>query len=266
MRLSIITVNYNNINGLRRTIESVKQQSFRDFEWIVIDGGSTDGSKELIDENKELFSYWQSCPDDGVFPAMNIGVTKASGEWLQFLNSGDSLYERDTLSRVFSQDYDCDVLYGDAEHFDHTGSWFRTFPDKLGLNFFWYNTLNHQSTFFRRELLEEQPYDVTYTNIADYIYYISLIFRNKSFQHLSQVITSCEPSTIGHRKFREEVEGANDPARMFGTYIPTQIRYDIEQFKDYKFMHMRKSFRIIYNVCYKFCGFLNKILLLIDKK
>lgn len=265
MKLSIITVNFNNINGLRRTIESVKQQSFRDFEWIVIDGGSTDGSKELIEENENLFSYWQSCPDNGVFPAMNIGVTKASGEWLQFLNSGDSLYTPTTLAKVFSKDHSSDVLYGDAQHFDHTGSWTRSFPDKLGLAFFWNNTLNHQSTFFRRDLFLERPYDESYTTISDYVYYVDLIFRNKVFEHLRQVITICEPSTIGTRDF-SNIPGANDRKRMIGVYIPHQFQYDIELYNEYQFMHMRKSFRLIYNSCHRLCLLLNRFLLLIDKK
>ena len=63
IKLSIITINYNNVSGLRKTIESVKSQTFQDYEWIVIDGGSTDGSKELIEENKQYFSYWVSKPD-----------------------------------------------------------------------------------------------------------------------------------------------------------------------------------------------------------
>lgn len=265
MKLSIITVNYNNFEGLKRTINSVKKQTFTDYEWIVIDGGSTDGSKELIEENSNLFSYWQSCPDDGIFPAMNYGITKASGEWIQFLNSGDSLFEKDTLQKVFSKEYACDVLFGDAEHFDKNGSWIRTFPDNLGLTFFWQNTLNHQSTFFKTALFDGHPYDVTYTTTADYVYYIELIFRNKTFVHLPQTITSCEPSTVGNRHFDNGIPDANNPSRMIGNVIPVQIANDIQLFKDYKFMHMRKSFRAIYNFCLIVCKGLNRILVLIDK-
>ena len=80
MKLSIITVNYNNREGLQRTIDSVVSQTFRDFEWIVIDGGSTDGSKELIKQYADHFSYWVSEPDKGIYNAMNKGILKATGE------------------------------------------------------------------------------------------------------------------------------------------------------------------------------------------
>ena len=80
MKLSIITVNYNNKTGLQNTIDTVVAQTWRDFEWIVIDGGSTDGSKELIEQNKQHFAYWCSEQDKGVYDAMNKGILRAKGE------------------------------------------------------------------------------------------------------------------------------------------------------------------------------------------
>ena len=85
MKLSIITVNLNNREGLQKTIDSVVNQTFRDFEWIVIDGGSTDGSKELIEQYADHFAYWVSEPDKGIYNAMNKGIKVAKGEYLQFL-------------------------------------------------------------------------------------------------------------------------------------------------------------------------------------
>ena len=77
MKLSIITINYNNKAGLQKTIDSVVAQTWRDFEWIIIDGGSTDGSKELIEQYQQHFAYWCSEPDKGVYNAMNKGIDKA---------------------------------------------------------------------------------------------------------------------------------------------------------------------------------------------
>ena len=94
MKLSIITINYNNCDGLQKTIDSVIAQTWRDFEWIVIDGGSTDGSKELLEQYKEHFSYWCSEPDKGIYNAMNKGIAKANGDYLNFMNSGDAFYEK----------------------------------------------------------------------------------------------------------------------------------------------------------------------------
>ena len=88
-KFSIITVNYNNLEGLKKTVESVKNQTYQKFEYIVIDGGSYDGSLEFIKDNESLLDYWVSEPDSGVYQAMNKGIEKATGEYLLFLNSGD---------------------------------------------------------------------------------------------------------------------------------------------------------------------------------
>ena len=102
MKLSIITINYNNLAGLQKTIESVVSQTFRDFEWIVIDGGSVDGSRELIERYANSFSYWVSEPDKGIYNAMNKGIVVAKGDYLLFLNSGDWLCDEMALERSFS--------------------------------------------------------------------------------------------------------------------------------------------------------------------
>lgn len=98
MQLSIITINRNNAAGLRRTIESVvSQTAFNQIEYIVIDGASTDGSKEVIMEFADKLTYWISEPDTGIYNAMNKGIKVATGEYCQFLNSGDWLAENKVI-------------------------------------------------------------------------------------------------------------------------------------------------------------------------
>lgn len=104
MKLSIITINLNNIEGLRKTIESVVNQTFTDYEFIVIDGKSTDGSVELIHEYQDKISYWVSEKDSGIYNAMNKGIKQAKGEYLHFLNSGDILAAPTTLAELFKDD------------------------------------------------------------------------------------------------------------------------------------------------------------------
>ena len=96
-KLSIITINKNNCEGLQRTIDSVLSQTWHDFEWIVIDGDSTDGSKELIEKYQKHFTYWCSEPDKGIYNAMNKGITASKGEYLIFMNSGDCFYNEMVL-------------------------------------------------------------------------------------------------------------------------------------------------------------------------
>ena len=89
MKFSIITINYNNVEGLRNTIKSVVNQTYTDYEFIIIDGGSTDGSVEVIKEYANIITYWVSEPDKGIYNAMNKGIEVANGEYLNFMNSGD---------------------------------------------------------------------------------------------------------------------------------------------------------------------------------
>src|SRR6476661_6946695 len=100
MILSVITINLNNRQGLSDTIKSVSGQTFRDFEFIVVDGDSTDGSKEVIKLNEKIITSSLSEKDSGIYDAMNKGIRRASGDYLLFLNSGDTLVSDDTLKNV----------------------------------------------------------------------------------------------------------------------------------------------------------------------
>src|SRR5688572_27521016 len=98
-KISIITINYNNLDGLKRTVDSVVNQTWQEFEYIVIDGGSTDGSGAYIESKSKHFHYWVSEPDKGIYNAMNKGIVKATGEYLLFLNSGDHFFNDTVLEK-----------------------------------------------------------------------------------------------------------------------------------------------------------------------
>lgn len=153
MKLSIITVNLNNIEGLKKTYESVVSQTFTDYEWLVIDGGSTDGSREFIEQHQDKFAYWCSEPDKGIYNAMNKGIAKAKGEYLNFMNSGDCFAYKNTLARVFAIGRDEDIIYGLVTNGHINGS-IITNPTQEKI--FWYDlfpvAIHHQSSFIRRKL------------------------------------------------------------------------------------------------------------------
>ena len=153
MKLSIITVNLNNCDGLKKTIDSVVAQTFKDFEWIVIDGGSTDGSKELIEQYAEHFAYWVSEPDKGIYNAMNKGIKVAKGEYLLFLNSGDFLLSDDGLSVVFSEERTSDIVNARCAVSEHGKQiWVSPFLPQITLKTLYTVGLPHQSTFIRKSL------------------------------------------------------------------------------------------------------------------
>jgi len=117
-KLSIITVNFNNKDGLANTAESVIAQTWTDYEWIIIDGGSTDGSVDVIKEyadKTDKLVYWCSEPDGGIYQGMNKGIEKASGEYCWFLNSGDYAYKNTTLAEIFANEFNEDIVYGNLE-------------------------------------------------------------------------------------------------------------------------------------------------------
>lgn len=115
MRISIITINYNNIQGLKNTLSSVLEQDYNNIEYIVIDGGSTDGSKELLVAKANELHYWVSERDKGLYNAMNKGITQSTGDYLIFMNSGDVFFNKHVLSAIFvNRKYEADILYGNT--------------------------------------------------------------------------------------------------------------------------------------------------------
>ena len=183
--LSIITINFNNNNGLQKTIGSVLSQSFEDFEWIVIDGGSTDGSRELIEQYQDSMSYWCSEPDRGIYHAMNKGVAQAHGDYCLFMNSGDCFYDKDVLGRVVNSSAIEDIIVGKVsiDKYDHIIS-----PPPLnGLTLYhlYSGAIPHQGAFIRTVLLRKYPYDENLKISSDWKFFVqTLILDNCSIRIL----------------------------------------------------------------------------------
>lgn len=210
MRYSIITVNYNNKEGLRKTIESVVHQTYRDFEFIVIDGGSTDGSIDILKEYDQQINYWVSEKDSGIYNAMNKGIKKAIGDYLNFMNSGDCFYQNDVLETVNSKKSTADMIVGRDYHFDIVSKQGFTaiLPPRLSMLTFVNDTLPHQSTFFKKELFNESLYDETLRYAADMKFYLQKICVDQcSVLFIDDIICQREPngiSMINLNKCKEE--------------------------------------------------------------
>jgi len=207
MKLSIITVNLNNRDGLQKTIDSVVSQTFRDFEWIVIDGGSTDGSKELIEQYADHFAYWVSEPDKGIYNAMNKGIKVAKGDYLQFLNSGDWLFDETALERIFSHCFDADIVYGDMGICEGNKIDIRKYSEKLSFNYLLGYSLGHCATFHKREILQEELYDEELKIVADWKFFLTQALKNSKFEHLGETVSCFDTtgisSTGGHKVIAE---------------------------------------------------------------
>lgn len=224
MRFSIITVNYNNKEGLRKTIESVIHQTYRDFEFIVIDGGSTDGSTNVLKEYDKQIDYWVSEPDGGIYQGMNKGIKKSTGEYLNFMNSGDCFYTDNILENVSSYQSDADFIVGKDFHYNsetHQGH-VSIQPPRTTMIHFFVATLDHQSTFIKQELFNNSLYDEKYRLVSDWIFFTEKIVKEqKQVQFIPDIICRREEGGLSEQQWnknREEINNYLHQFLPFGVY------------------------------------------------
>jgi len=203
MKLSIITVNLNNAVGLEKTIESVCNQTFTDFEYIIIDGGSNDESTNIINQYSDKISYCISEADKGIYHAMNKGIKQAYGEYCLFLNSGDYLFNDKTLEIVFNSNVEADIIYGDRIEIKHNKEVGRkVYPDKLSFYHFYIDSLPHQATFIKSKLFS----DIGYYNekleyASDWEFFLKAIVNsNCSYHHINQFISCFDRMGVSNKK------------------------------------------------------------------
>lgn len=176
MKISVITINYNDKSGLKNTILSVITQKKITFEYLVIDGGSTDGSKEIIDTYSNSIDYFISENDTGIYNAMNKGIKKANGDYCLFLNSGDTFYDEFVLSRMIYYCGKADILTGNLCLYsgsDYIKKW--NAPISTDIFTFIYGTIPHESSLIRTKILKNNLYDESYKIISDWKFFLEQI-------------------------------------------------------------------------------------------
>jgi glycosyltransferase involved in cell wall biosynthesis len=181
-KISIITINYNDAIGLEKTIVSVLHQEYSDFEYIIIDGGSTDWSKDVILYHQNHLTYWVSEPDEGIYNAMNKGINAATGDYLLFMNSGDVLVDDTNILEICSKKLVEDIVAFDCFlEKDNKINGRRTHAEKPTLFYVIRNGFKHQSTFIKRRLFEELGlYNQSYKIAADYEFWIRCFLNPKT--------------------------------------------------------------------------------------
>lgn len=184
MKISIITICYNDVNGLRRTAKSVLSQQSNNYEWIVIDGGSNDGSKDVILEHQNEIDYWVSEKDSGIYNAMNKGVQAAKGDYCLFINSGDELFCSSSIDDIIKEGLSasivaCDIVQNNCIH------GYKTSPSRIYANKLIIGSLPHQSTLIKRELLLKNPYREDLRIVSDWAFFFeALIIFGESYQYI----------------------------------------------------------------------------------
>jgi len=213
--VTVITVLRNGKNTIENTILSVINQTYSNIEYIIIDGASTDGTLDIIKKYEEKFDYWISEPDKGIYYAMNKGVDLATGEWVIFINSGDSFYSRFVLDEFIKHcsTVNAPVFYGDA-NFILKNKQKIIKPGLLSKKN--HMTFCHQASFVKTNLLKELHFDTTYEICADRDFFWRALIRGYSFQYIPVVVCNYEGengiSAMNRAKTRKEqgrIEGSD---------------------------------------------------------
>lgn len=191
MLISIITVNYNNLSGLKKTINSALSQTYQKKELIVIDGGSEDGGKEFISSLHDRFAYSVSEKDKGAYDAMNKGISHSHGDYLIFMNSGDVFFDDNTLSDIFERkSWDADIIYGFT--LCRTGNNMAILRAPHNLDIMRTHKMSaicHQSAFIKRELFNDRRYNIDYKILADYDFFYTCYRDNCVFEKVEKIVS-----------------------------------------------------------------------------
>ena len=201
-RVSIITVTYNSVAMLRKTVESVDSQTYRNKEFVIIDGGSSDGTREYLAQHQNQIDAWISESDQGIYDAMNKGSKKSTGEWIIFLNSGDVFSNDHVLEDVFSADIpkEVDVIYGDTVY-SYGKEEYQEFRKSKELPFFWKGMVtSHQSFFVRKRVMAHRPFDLRYKIAADFHQLYTLFMDGGRFMYKSLDISRVDTTGISNNK------------------------------------------------------------------
>ncbi len=220
--MTIITVAYNNLEGLRHTAETVFNQTSQDFEFIVVDGGSSDGTREWLEANDAKIDWWCSEPDGGIFPGMNKGITRAHGEYCLFLNSGDCFYDNTVVAKALPLLNGKDFYMG---HQQNVGTNKRRLyaPPVITFGNMATTALSHQGTFIRTALLQQRPYDESFSLIADWKQMVEeFLVYNATYQPLPFFVALYDTTGVSHQQGLKSIYD-EEKQRMYQMLFPPRL-------------------------------------------
>ena len=200
--LTIITVVYNDALALKSTIESIRSQTFKDFQYIIIDGGSKDGTLEIIHANTDLIDVYISEPDSGIYDAMNKGLKFAEGEFVHYLNAGDLILKNAYQEILLQPDIkEFDVLYGDLLI---QGSDLKYISRPLH-SIFYEMPIFHQAVFIKTDTLKQFSFNTNYKIAGDYDLILRLYLAEQSFKYYPIFITSFNLSGVSNTNYLQAI-------------------------------------------------------------
>jgi len=245
MRVSVITVCYNAIQGIEKTITSVLSQSYPEIEYIVIDGGSKDGTVDVIQKYADRIDYFVSEPDGGIYDAMNKGIRVAAGGWITFLNASDTYYSSQSIEAVFSREIpsDIDVVYGYQVHSYGYGKFVRK---QLPLTFFSTGMpFGHESSFVRAEVMKHDGFDIRYRIAADYNFFYQLYMSGGHFMPVDVIVADFESAEGVSSSDTTVLQTHRESSMINGTY--TTFQHKKQLISKYVRMMLKKLLSVFLN-------------------
>jgi glycosyltransferase involved in cell wall biosynthesis len=232
-KLSVITIVYNNVRDIERTMLSVLGQTYTHIEYIIVDGLSTDGTLDVINKYRDRISKLISEKDKGIYDAMNKGLAIATGGYVIFMNSGDEFYDLDTVAAVFASAEDADIYYGETEMMDDSGQNLGQRRHQAPAKFTWRSfkygmSISHQAIYIRRSLAE--PYDMNYQLSADIDWIIRAAKKAKKIVNVNRYVAKYLVGGMSKKKHRQSLLERFDIMKRYYGLIPTVFNHFIIAF------------------------------------
>jgi glycosyltransferase involved in cell wall biosynthesis len=227
-KLSVITIVYNNVKDIERTMLSVLNQTYRNIEYIIIDGGSKDGTVEVIGKYRTKLAQFISEPDNGIYHAMNKGLALATGDYVLFMNSGDEIYAPETVTEVFESAAAADIYYGETEMYNEQweslGQRRHCAPEIFNWKSFRYGmSISHQAIYVKRSLA--QPFDLRYKYSSDIDWVIKVAKNASSIVNTHMYVAKY---LVGGMSKKKHLASLRERFRIFSKYyglIPNLINH-----------------------------------------
>jgi len=245
-KLSVITIVYNNVKDIERTMLSVLQQSYPSIEYIIIDGASTDGTMEVINKYQAKLAKVISEPDKGIYDAMNKGLLQATGDYVLFMNSGDEIFDQDTVAEVLKTEEGADIYYGETEMYNESweslGQRRHAAPPTFNWKSFKYGmNISHQAIYIKRTFTE--PYDLQYKYSADIDWIIKIARKSSKIVNTHRYVAKY---LVGGVSKKRHLASLKERFRIFTKYyglIPNVLNHFIIALKlsNYFLKHRRTN-------------------------